>query len=117
MPRSPGTGHSLRQLSYSANAVVAEGTVLGHVQHQRCAAFQRTSVGFVARSVVEENAVAGADGGLTISVRIERKSDSWRWIEQMSRHATVGHSVDAAPHQAVGNARIEVRRIQWNRSA
>src|ERR1700751_1210403 len=65
--------HGTRRLR-SANAAVIPRKSLCHAEHERRTSFQRPGVGFLGRAMLVENAVAGADGGLAVTARIESKS-------------------------------------------
>ena len=102
-------------LAHAANALVAGGMILSHVQHLRRAAFERAGVGFVANSVVEKYSVAGADGSLAVAERIPGEADARSGIKDMAGHAAVGNAVYAASLQAVEDSRVQIAEIQWNR--
>ena len=82
-----------------ANARVTQWKRLRHAEHYRSTRFQRTSVGFVPRTVLEEDAVTAANRGLAVTPWIPGKANSWRRIEQMSLHAAGGRAARAALHQ------------------
>ena len=82
-----------------ADARIAQWKRLRHAQHERRTGFQRTSVGFIPRAVLEEDTVTTANRGLAVTERIPGKANSWRRIKQMSRHAAGRSAVDAALHE------------------
>ena len=71
--------------------------------------FHAFRVGFVSVGVLEEDAVAAADGGLAVTKRIPGKPDARSRVEQMSLRATgIGHCRPTAlgnPGKVYGTAR------------
>src|SRR5262249_20290304 len=85
-----------RTITDIADAGVVGRKVLGHVQHQRRIGFERSCIGFVTGSMLEENAVAAANRGFTMAPRIPGKSDAWSRVESMTLHTACRCPIHAA---------------------
>src|SRR5580692_4955347 len=83
-------------LAHASDAFVATGVVLSHIQHQRCAAFERPGVRFVTNPVVEKYSVARTDRGFAIAPRIPSETDAGSRIKEMTGHAAIGNAIHAA---------------------
>src|SRR5579872_1090858 len=105
---------SSRKLPDSADAVVIERAILGHVENERSAAFERSGISLVACTVVIEHSVTGANGGLAVAMRIVGESDARRGVEEVTTHATVGNPIHSTSHKTIRNPRIEAGQVQWD---
>src|ERR1700733_1705478 len=87
---------------------------LARSEDERSAAFQAFRVGFVAVAVVEENAVAAANGGLAIAPRIPGKTEAGSGIEpvllQTSARLTGSSALRDAIEEELRIARVGVRQ-------
>src|ERR1700722_2555325 len=89
-----------RTIANIPNARIVERKWLRHAENERRTGFQRTCIGFVAGTMLKENAVATADRGLTIAHWIPRKTHTRRGIEKMPFHASRRGTIYPALNQA-----------------
>src|SRR5262245_31087525 len=91
--------------------------MLFHGKYQRTAAFERTGVRFIERSVLKEDSVAAANRSFSAASGVPGKTNTWSRIKEWCVHAAGRHSILSALHQPVGNVRIEVGEIQRQQAA
>ena len=106
-------------LAHASDAFVAGGMVLSHIQYQRCAAFERTGVRFVANPVVEKYSVARTDRGFAITPWIPSETDAGSRIKDMTCHTAIWNVIHAASLEAIGDSRVQIVEIQrdWRTGA